>query len=110
MARSARFVIPDLPHHVTQRGNRREAIFFEGALETLDRFGLVLAAERKGLVMDREEVIRTGIVGHADGLLWRAMGAEPRFVGADGHDGQFVGPARMERAELTDLPPLAAAA
>ena len=29
MARSARFVIPDLPHHVTQRGNRREAIFFE---------------------------------------------------------------------------------
>jgi putative transposase len=29
MARSARFVIPALPHHVTQRGNRREAIFSE---------------------------------------------------------------------------------
>jgi len=29
MARSARIVIPHLPHHVTQRGNRREAIFFE---------------------------------------------------------------------------------
>src|ERR1700739_2857086 len=28
MARSPRVVIPDLPHHVTQRGNRREAIFF----------------------------------------------------------------------------------
>jgi putative transposase len=29
MARLARVVVPDLPHHVTQRGNRREAIFFE---------------------------------------------------------------------------------
>ena len=28
MARLARIVIPGLPHHVTQRGNRREAIFF----------------------------------------------------------------------------------
>jgi putative transposase len=29
MARLARIVIPGLPHHVTQRSNRREAIFFE---------------------------------------------------------------------------------
>jgi putative transposase len=29
MARLARTVVPGLPHHVTQRGNRREAIFFE---------------------------------------------------------------------------------
>jgi len=29
MARLARVVVPGLPHHVTQRGNRREAIFFE---------------------------------------------------------------------------------
>jgi len=29
LARLARVVIPGLPHHVTQRGNRREAIFFE---------------------------------------------------------------------------------
>jgi putative transposase len=29
MARLARTVIAGLPHHVTQRGNRREAIFFE---------------------------------------------------------------------------------
>jgi putative transposase len=28
MARLARVVIPGLPHHVTQRGNRREAVFF----------------------------------------------------------------------------------
>jgi len=25
----ARIVIPDLPHHITQRGNRREDVFFE---------------------------------------------------------------------------------
>ena len=29
MPRIARIVIPGLPHHVTQRGNRREPIFFE---------------------------------------------------------------------------------
>ena len=28
MARLARIIIPDVPHHVTQRGNRREPIFF----------------------------------------------------------------------------------
>jgi len=29
MARFARIVVPDWPHHVTQRGNRREPIFFK---------------------------------------------------------------------------------
>jgi putative transposase len=29
MARRPRIVVPELPHHVTQRGNRREPIFFE---------------------------------------------------------------------------------
>ena len=29
MARLARIVVPNVPHHVTQRGNRREPIFFE---------------------------------------------------------------------------------
>jgi putative transposase len=29
MARLARIVVPGYPHHVTQRGNRREAVFFE---------------------------------------------------------------------------------
>lgn len=31
MARLARIVIPDVPHHVTQRGNRRQPVFFEEA-------------------------------------------------------------------------------
>jgi len=29
LARPARIVVPGLAHHVTQRGNRREATFFE---------------------------------------------------------------------------------
>jgi putative transposase len=28
MARIARLVVPGIPHHVTQRGNRRETTFF----------------------------------------------------------------------------------
>ena len=28
MARMARVVVPDMPHHVTQRGNRRMETFF----------------------------------------------------------------------------------
>lgn len=31
MPRSARIVVPDAPHHVTQRGNRRQALFFNDA-------------------------------------------------------------------------------
>lgn len=29
MARLARMIVPGVPHHVTQSGNRREQIFFE---------------------------------------------------------------------------------
>jgi putative transposase len=31
MPRVARLVVPDIPHHVTQRGNRRQPTFFRGA-------------------------------------------------------------------------------
>lgn len=31
MARLARYVIPGVPHHVTQRGNGRQQTFFEEA-------------------------------------------------------------------------------
>ena len=36
MTRLARMVIPGLPHHVTQRGNRPEAIFFENGDHEID--------------------------------------------------------------------------
>jgi putative transposase len=35
MARLSRVVVPRTPHHVTQRGNRRERIFFEPGDEDL---------------------------------------------------------------------------
>jgi putative transposase len=37
MARLARIVVPDCPHHVTQRGNRREPIFFESGDQEIYR-------------------------------------------------------------------------
>jgi putative transposase len=42
MARLARIVVPGVPHHVTQRGNRRETTFFEDGDY---RFYLSLPAE-----------------------------------------------------------------
>jgi putative transposase len=36
MARLARIVVPNCPHHVTQRGNRREPIFFEEGDQEID--------------------------------------------------------------------------
>lgn len=49
MARLTRVVVPGLAHHVTQRGNRREAIFFEAGDETvyLDLMGEQL--KRRGV-------------------------------------------------------------
>ena len=53
MARLARIVLPDVPHHVTQRGNRRMAIFSEKAdyalyrdllAERLKQYGVVCSA------------------------------------------------------------------
>jgi REP-associated tyrosine transposase len=45
MARIARVVVPDLPHHVTQGGNRRDPVFFEADDYRLYR-RLVAAAAR----------------------------------------------------------------
>ena len=35
MARLARMIVPGVQHHVTQRGNRRERIFFEDGDEQI---------------------------------------------------------------------------
>jgi hypothetical protein len=48
MARIARVVVPDLPHHVTQRGNRREPVFLEADDYRLDRRLVEAAARRAG--------------------------------------------------------------
>jgi putative transposase len=48
MARIARLVVPGIPHHVTQRGNRRETTFFEDADYRLYRDLLGAAAAKAG--------------------------------------------------------------
>jgi putative transposase len=47
MARIARVVVPDLPHHVPQRGNRREPLFFEADDYRLYRRLVASAAARR---------------------------------------------------------------
>lgn len=44
MARLARVVAPGLPHHVTQRGTRRQEVFFSDA--DYAAYRALLAAER----------------------------------------------------------------
>ena len=51
MARIGRFVVPDLPHHVTQRGNRREQVFFSEADYELYRDLLREACAREGVAV-----------------------------------------------------------
>lgn len=46
MARLPRTVLPDIPHHVTQRGNRRERTFFDDGDYSLCLDLLADAAER----------------------------------------------------------------
>jgi len=46
VTRLARIIAPGLPHHVTQRGNRREAIFFEDGDQELYR-DLLAEQQRK---------------------------------------------------------------
>jgi putative transposase len=49
MARLARVVAPGLPHHVTQRGNRREPIFFEDGDQEVYCDLLAEQARRRGV-------------------------------------------------------------
>ena len=51
MPRIARVVVPGLPHHVTQRGNRRADVFFDDADRRRYLFLLGQYAERHGLAI-----------------------------------------------------------
>jgi REP-associated tyrosine transposase len=51
MARIARVVVPGLPHHVTQRGNRRQPVFFAAEDYRLYRRLIATAAQRAGVAV-----------------------------------------------------------
>jgi putative transposase len=49
MARLSLMVLPGIPHHVTQRGNRRACMLFEDADYALYLDLLAEAADRRGV-------------------------------------------------------------
>ena len=82
MARLPRLARPDLPYHVTQRGNRRQAVFFEAADRTVylsllhehaQRFGLEVWAYC--LMTNHVHLI---VVPRREGALTRAIGETHR--------------------------------
>lgn len=82
MSRLARIVVPGLPHHVTQRGNRRERVFFGDDDYALYR-DLLAERCRKAAVacwaycLMPNHVHLVLMPGHADGLA-RALGETHR--------------------------------
>ncbi len=79
MARIARIVVPGIPHHVTQRGNRREPVFFEDGDQLRYLAFLKEGAEKSGtaiwaycLMPNHVHVL--AVPSHRDGL--RALFAE----------------------------------
>jgi REP element-mobilizing transposase RayT len=57
MSRIARVVVPGLPHHITQRGNRRERAFFEDG-----DYALAMAKRgRKRRLQEEAKAIKTGV-------------------------------------------------
>lgn len=79
MARLARIVVPGLPHHVTQRGNRREPVFLEDGDHLRYLAFLAEGVKKSGtaiwaycLMPNHVHVV--AVPSHADGL--RALFAE----------------------------------
>ena len=86
MARLARLVMPGLPHHVTQRGNRRERTFFEEGDYDVYK-GLLRAAVKKAgaqvwaycLMPNHVHIII--VPGDIDGLRRTFADAHRRYTG-----------------------------
>jgi putative transposase len=96
MTRRARIIVPGLPHHVTQRGNRREAIFFEDGDQEIYRDLLAEQLDRARvqawaycLMPNHVHLILTPST--ADGL-GRAVGeAHRRYTGFINARGRWTG-------------------
>lgn len=82
MARLPRLALPDLPYHVTQRGNRRQPVFFQGADRTVYLTLLREHAQRFGLevwaycLMTNH--VHLVVVPRRAGALTRAIGETHR--------------------------------
>jgi len=113
MARLARLVVPGIPHHVTQRGNRAERTFFSDADYALYRDLVAAAARRAGTevwayCLMPNHVHLVLVPSHADGLRAVLAEAHRRYTlhvnrrnGWTGHlwQGRF-GSVAMDEAHL----------
>jgi putative transposase len=102
MPRIARLVVPDIPHHVTQRGNRRQRVFFSAADGRLYLRLLREWCEKAGtrvwawcLMPNHVHLIL--VPAHEDGL--RAALAEPhrRYAATVNRRGEWKGHLWQER-------------
>ena len=76
MARLARVIVPGVPHHVTQRGNRRQATFFNDA-----DYAAYLELMAEWCVRLREaalQLLRRGLRQAAVEVVVEAEGADVR--------------------------------
>jgi len=111
MARLARIVIPGLPHHATQRGNRREPIFFENGdqeiyLDLLAEQTLKAGVEIWAYCLMPNHVHLILKPAHADGL-GRAIGEAHRrytnFINARGRWTGHLFQSRFASVVLDDI-------
>jgi hypothetical protein len=95
MARIARVVAPRLPHHVTQRGNRREPVFFGAEDHQLYR-RLIAAARRRrdlGLLPDARSCPSDRDAGGQEWAaedLWRSAPPQHRGHQREGSAGPAI--------------------
>src|SRR3569623_1995956 len=86
MARLPRLILPGIPYHVTQRGNRRAQTFFEDGDYALDRDLLDQAAERAGVeiwcyCLMSNHVLITAVPADEDGLRRAFADTHRRYTG-----------------------------
>lgn len=96
MARLARVVVPGVPYHVTQRGNRRERTFFEDADYKRYRTMLGQAARRAGAevwayCLMPNHVHLIVVPGDEDGLRRTFADAHRRYTGLINARHQWTG-------------------
>jgi putative transposase len=85
MPRIARLVVPNVPHHVTQRGNRREPVFFEDGDQLRYLSFLKRGAEKSGSViwaycLMPNHVHLIVVPSHKDGLRDMFSDAHRRYT------------------------------
>src|SRR5687767_6697823 len=66
----------------------RDAVFFDGGFEALQRLFDRFAANREGSMVDAEKFLDAGVIRHLHRLLRGAMATAAAAVRPDGHDAE----------------------